>query len=91
MVKSCIWRRSMRFIDIHSQQCVIDIMFVIDINVCGSTGGCLTEIPKEKRCEICKQFLVFQVSERSKELGFPRKFPHKLATLRQEFVEIFHE
>ncbi|VDO97859.1 unnamed protein product [Heligmosomoides polygyrus] len=32
-----------------------------------------------------------EVSERSKELGFPRKFPHKLATLRQEFVEIFHE
>ncbi|KJH46399.1 hypothetical protein DICVIV_07522 [Dictyocaulus viviparus] len=32
-----------------------------------------------------------EVSEKAKKLGFPRSFPHKLATLRQEFVEIFHE
>ncbi|VDL67295.1 unnamed protein product, partial [Nippostrongylus brasiliensis] len=32
-----------------------------------------------------------EVSEKSKALGFPRPFPHKLATLRHEFVEIFHE
>ncbi|KAL6728113.1 hypothetical protein Aduo_009918 [Ancylostoma duodenale] len=32
-----------------------------------------------------------EVSEKAKELGFPRPFPHKLATLRQELVDIFHE
>nr|CDJ96573.1 CRE-CLU-1 protein [Haemonchus contortus] len=32
-----------------------------------------------------------EVSEKAKSLGFPRPFPHKLATLRQEIVEIFHE
>ncbi|PIO69514.1 tetratricopeptide repeat protein [Teladorsagia circumcincta] len=32
-----------------------------------------------------------KVSEKAKALGFPRPFPHKLATLRQEIVEIFHE
>ncbi|KAJ1373937.1 hypothetical protein KIN20_036498 [Parelaphostrongylus tenuis] len=32
-----------------------------------------------------------EVSEKAKALGFPRPFPHKLATLRQELVEIFHE
>ncbi|VDM67188.1 unnamed protein product [Strongylus vulgaris] len=32
-----------------------------------------------------------EVTEKSRELGFPRPFPHKLATLRQELVDIFHE
>ncbi|VDM62406.1 unnamed protein product [Angiostrongylus costaricensis] len=32
-----------------------------------------------------------EVSEKAKTLGFPRSFPHKLATLRQELVEHFHE
>ncbi|KAE9417074.1 hypothetical protein Angca_006447, partial [Angiostrongylus cantonensis] len=32
-----------------------------------------------------------EVSENARTLGFPRSFPHKLATLRQELVEHFHE
>ncbi|VDK66586.1 unnamed protein product, partial [Cylicostephanus goldi] len=32
-----------------------------------------------------------EVTEKSKQMGFPRPFPHKLATLRQELVDIFHE
>ncbi|CAI4229017.1 unnamed protein product [Auanema sp. JU1783] len=31
------------------------------------------------------------VSEKAKELGFPRKHPHELAALRQELVEVFYE
>ena len=33
----------------------------------------------------------FQLSEESREKGFPRKFRHRLACLRQELIEAFVE
>ncbi|KHJ96938.1 hypothetical protein OESDEN_03094 [Oesophagostomum dentatum] len=89
-------KASLYCLRIHAEQRFVSVFYreslvmMVDIMCLTFYEQCLLMFTIYRKLNVVK-FSWKIVTEKSKELGFPRPFPHKLATLRQELVDIFHE